>query len=209
MSGLKKFVKIMWVVVLTLMISFTVLALIFGREDATSTEPKLSPEQQMVKEADDFIVKHKQLDIKTFEKEIVPFLNKTLSVKGEFYLEKSSNYAGSFIATFDNLEIEKMNFEAVTKDGYKFTYFMHRFAAHFKLPIIASSFNVVDTNAVPNQQVLYSFGVDVAKKAPAGAFDKSPLSLEKFIDFMDKNANQAIDANGKTDYKLRCVFRAS
>lgn len=206
---MKKIAKIMWIVVLTLTVSFTVLGLIFGKEDTTSNKPKLTLEQQMSKEADEFIVKHKQLDIKTFEKEIVPFLNKTLSVKGEFYLEKSSNYTGSFIATFDNLEIEKMNFEAVTKDGYKFTYFMHRFAAHFKLPIIASSFNVVDMNVTPNQQVLFSFGVDVAKKAPQGAFDKSPLPLKDFIDFMNENTDPGIDSNGKTNYKIRCMFRAN
>ena len=101
-----------------------------------------------------------------------------------------------------------MDLEEVTQDGYKFTYFMHRFANHYKLPIIASSFNVVDMNVTPTQQVLFSFGVDVAKKAPKGAFHKSPLSLEQFTDFMNENTDPGIDENGKTNYKVRCMFRA-
>lgn len=215
---MKKALKIILFIILAPTILFAVLGLFSlfytikeGVKDvtATSNKPKLTLEQQMVKEADEFIVKHKQLDIKTFEKEIVPFLTQTISTKGEFYLEPSSNYKGSFIASFDNTEIKKMDLEEVTQDGYKFTYFMHRFANHYKLPIIASSFNVVDMNVTPTQQVLFSFGVDVAKKAPQGAFDKSPLSLEQFIDFMNENTDLGVDENGKTNYKVRCMFRAN
>ena len=214
---MKKALKIILFIILAPTILFAVLGLFSlfytikeGVKDVTTTsnKPKLTLEQQMVKEADEFIVKHKQLDIKTFEKEIVPFLTQTISTDGEFYLGPSSNYKGNFIASYDNLEIKKMNFKQATEDGYKFTYFIHRFSNHYKLPIIASSFNVVDMNVTPTQQVLFSFGVDVAKKAPKEAFDKSPLPLKDFIDFMNENTDPGIDANGKTNYKLRCMFRA-
>ncbi|MBB6176427.1 hypothetical protein HNQ82_001241 [Anoxybacillus tengchongensis] len=214
---MKKALKIILFIILAPAILFAVLGLFSlfytakeGIKDVTtsSNKPKLTLEQQMVKEADEFIVKHKQLDIKTFEKEIVSFLTQTISTDGEFFLIPSSNYKGNFIASYDNFEIKKMNFKQATEDGYKFTYFIHRFSNHYKLPIIASSFNVVDMNITPNQQVLFSFGVDVAKKAPKGAFDKSPLLLKDFIDFMNENTDPGIDVNGKTNYKLRCMFRA-
>lgn len=215
---MKKALKVTLFIILAPAILFAVLGLFSlfytakeGIKDVTTTlnKPKLTLEQQMVKEADEFIAKYPKMDIQLFKKEIVPFLTQTISTGGEFYLEPSSNYKGNFIASYDNLEIKKMNFKQATEDGYKFTYFIHRFANHYKLPIIASSFNVVDMNVTPNQQVLFSFGVDVAKKAPKGAFDKSPLPLKDFIDFMNENVNAGVDSNGKTNYKIRCMFRAN
>lgn len=215
---MKKILKIILFIILAPTILFAVLGLFSlfytakeGIKDVATSPNKSKPtlEQQMVKEADEFIAKYPKMDIQLFKKEIVPFLTQTISTGGEFYLVPSNYYKGNFIASYDNLEIKKINFKQATEDGYKFTYFIHRFANHYKLPIIASSFNVVDMNVTPNQQVLFSFGVDVAKKAPQGAFDKSPLPLKDFIDFMNENTDPGIDSNGKTNYKIRCMFRAN